>query len=159
MTSVGDLLQCHHGREEKWYVFRATYARDQKVQADLTGKGVRTFIPMMWRDKKLVPVVTGLVFVFGFRGDHDRYIRSFGDDRPVNYYWDRTTNRSLTITYKAMEDFIIVASTMDPTSSTLPRSAISFAKVRGSWLRKAHLKVSRVRLFASVNPVVSCSRF
>ena len=76
--------------------------------------GLRTFIPMMWKDKKLVPAITGLVFVCATREQLDRYIRSFGDDRPVNYYWDRTANRPLTVPDKAMEDFISVASTMDP---------------------------------------------
>ena len=69
---------------------------------------------MMWKEKKLVPAITGLVFVNATRDQLDSYIRSFGEDRPVNYYWDRTTNRPLAVPDKAMEDFIAVASTMDP---------------------------------------------
>ena len=97
-----------------WYVLRATYARELKVQDQMCEQGLRTFIPMMWKDKKLVPAITGLVFVYATRDQLDSYIRSFGDDRPVNYYWDRTVNRPLTVSVKAMEDFIAVASTMDP---------------------------------------------
>ena len=69
---------------------------------------------MMWKDKKLVPAITGLVFAQATREALDAYIRSFGDARPVNYYWDRPANRPLTVPDKAMEDFIAIASTMDP---------------------------------------------
>ena len=68
---------------------------------------------MMWRDKKLVPAVSSLIFVYWTREALDSYIRSFADARPVNYYWDRTTNSPLTIPDKDMENFIAVASTLD----------------------------------------------
>ena len=66
------------------------------------------------QQKTLVPAITGLVFAQATREALDAYIRSFGDARPVNYYWDRTANRPLTVHDKAMEDFIAIASTMDP---------------------------------------------
>ena len=113
-TSAGVLLQCQESTQQRWYVLRATYARELKVQDQMREQGLRTFIPMMWKDKKLVPAISGLVFVYGTREQLDSYIRSFGEDRPVNYYWDRTANRPLTVPDKAMEDFISVASTMDP---------------------------------------------
>ena len=76
---------------------------------------------MSWRkrtvngkeEKKLVPAVSSLCFVYWTKEELDAYIRSFGEVRPVNYYWDRTTNRPLTIPEKAMEDFIKVASSLD----------------------------------------------
>ena len=92
-------------------------------------QGLRTFIPMMVKKSSsptsctssptrsgisLVPAITGLVFAQATREALDGYIRSFGDARPVNYYWDRTANRPLTVPDKAMEDFIAIASTMDP---------------------------------------------
>lgn len=106
---------------QSWYVLRATYARELKVKADLEEKGVRAFVPMMWRKtttdgttvRKLVPAVSGLVFVRWTREGIDAYIRSFGEARPVNYYWDRTTDSPLTVPEKAMEDFITIASSMD----------------------------------------------
>ena len=112
-TSAGVLLQCHEATQPRWHVLRATYARELKVQTALQEKGIRTFIPMMWREKKLVPAVSGLVFALATREALDLYIRSFGDARPVNYYWDRTTNAPLTVPAKAMEDFITIASTLD----------------------------------------------
>ena len=119
-TSAGVLSSCHE-LVKSWYALRATYSRELKVQTQLNERGVRTFIPMMWRkrnvngkdENKLVPAVSNLVFVHWTREDVDAYIRSFGDLRPVNYYWDRTTNAPLTIPEKDMENFIRVASTLD----------------------------------------------
>ena len=123
ITSAGVLQQCHEATQPRWYVLRATYSRELKVQTALQEKGIRTFIPMMWSvpssptrsgiPRKLVPAVSGLVFALATREALDLYIRSFGESRPVNYYWDRTTNAPLTVPAKAMEDFISIASTMD----------------------------------------------
>ena len=112
-TDLGRPKSTSAGVLSSWYALRATYSRELKVQADLQEKGVRTFIPMMWRDKKLVPAVSSLIFVYWTREALDSYIRSFADARPVNYYWDRTTNSPLTIPDKDMENFIAVASTLD----------------------------------------------
>ena len=114
--STGVLSSCQD-HTKTWYALRATYSRELKVQAHLAERGIRTFIPMMWKKvvdkKKLVPAVSNLVFVHWTRDEIDSYIRSFGDVRPVNYYWDRTTNSPLTIPDRDMENFIAVASTMD----------------------------------------------
>ena len=127
---IGKTLNTSNGRPEtsagvlpQWHVLRATYARELKVHDQLREHGIRTFIPMTWhksdpatgkQQKTLVPAITGLVFAQATRVALDSYIRSFGDARPVNYYWDRTANRPLTVPDKAMEDFIAIASTMDP---------------------------------------------
>ena len=125
-TSAGVLPQCSQcpeATQQSWFVLRATYARELKVQDQLREHGIRTFIPMTWhksdpatgnQQKTLVPAITGLVFAQATREALDAYIHSFGDARPVNYYWDRTANRPLTVPDKAMEDFIAIASTMDP---------------------------------------------
>lgn len=118
-TSAGVLQSCQSAPQ--WYALRATYSRELKVRDHLAERGVRTFVPMMWRkrmvngkdEKKLVPAVSSLCFVYWTKEKLDAYIRSFGDVRPVNYYWDRTTNRPLTIPEGAMEDFITVASSLD----------------------------------------------
>ena len=118
---IGETLNTDPGRPkntsagvlQSWYALRATYSRELKVQAHLQEKGIRTFIPMMWKEKKLVPAISNLVFVYWTREGIDSYIRSFGDARPVNYYWDRTTNSPLTIPDKDMENFITVASTLE----------------------------------------------
>ena len=122
-TSAGVLQSCHTPADTalSWYALRATYSRELKAQTMLAERGVRTFIPMMWRkrtvdgheEKRLLPAVSGLVFACATRATLDTFIRCFGEARPVNYYWDRTAARPLTIPDKAMEDFISVASTMD----------------------------------------------
>ena len=126
---IGKDLNNDHGRPESssvgdlyfWYALRATYSRELKVQSLLCEKGYRTFVPMMWRkltidgklEKKLVPAVNNLVFVYATKTGLDSFIRSFGDSPMANYYWDRTANRPLVIPAKAMEDFIAVSSSMD----------------------------------------------
>ena len=139
---IGETLNTDPGRPkntsagvlQSWYALRATYSRELKVQAQLQEKGVRTFVPMMWQrcpvkpgmttnttssptgsgiSRKLVPAISSLVFVYWTRESLDSYIRSFGDARPVNYYWDRTIDAPLTVPDKDMENFIAVASTLD----------------------------------------------
>ena len=131
-TSAGVLLQCQEATQPRWFALRATYSRELKVQAALQERGVRTFVPMKWQrcpvkpgmttqssptrsgiPRKLVPAVGGLVFALATREALDTYIHSFGDARPVNYYWDRTANAPLTVPSKAMEDFIAVASSLE----------------------------------------------
>lgn len=119
-TSAGVLVSCHD-EEEMWYALRATYSRELKVQTLLNEKGVRTFVPMMWRnmsvrgkeEKKLVPAVSNLCFVRWTRAGIDAFIRSLGEQTLVNYYWDRIASRPLVIPDRAMEDFITVASSLD----------------------------------------------
>ena len=118
-TSAGVLSSCHNS----WFALRATYSRERKISRQLSERGVRTFVPMVWRrcpvkpgmtqSKKLVPAISSICFVYSTRAEIDEYIRSFGDARPVNYYWDRTKNAPLVVPDKAMEDFITVASSMD----------------------------------------------
>ena len=119
-TSAGVLSQCLD-TTPRWFALRATYSRELKVQDALADKGIRTFVPMRYQSsptgsgisRHLVPAISNLVFVYWTREGIDSYIRSFGDARPVNYYWDRTTNSPLTIPDKDMENFITVASTLD----------------------------------------------
>ena len=104
-----------------WYVLRVTYSRELKIKAMLDEKGVKTFIPMTWRNKivdgkikkQLEPAVNNLCFVYWTKPGIDSFIRSFSDASPVHYYWDRTKNSPLTVPDDAMEDFIIVASSLD----------------------------------------------
>ncbi len=127
INSAGVLESCHVGGvgmnkdSLHWYALRATYSRELKVRALLDDKGVRTFVPMMWRRKtmdgkiemKLVPAVNNLCFVYWSRREIDGFIKGFGENPPANYYWDRALNRPLTVPDKAMEDFITVASSYD----------------------------------------------
>ena len=104
-----------------WYALRVSYSRELKIQAKLQGKGVKTFVPMMWKnrtisgntDKKLVPAVSNLCFAYWTRQDIEDFIRGYGEESPVHFYWDRTADRPLGVPEKAMEDFMKVSGTLD----------------------------------------------
>ena len=106
---------------QSWYVLRATYSRELKVCEELGRMGVRTFVPMIRKTKvvdgkterQLAPAVGSMCFVYWTKDAIDEYIRGFGGNSPVHYYWDRIGNKPLTVPRQAMEDFIAVASTMD----------------------------------------------
>ena len=104
-----------------WYALRVSYSRELKIQAQLQAKGVRTFVPMMWKktevagqvEKKLVPAVNNLCFVYWTKSEIDEYIKGFGEKSPVHFYWDRTKGCPMIVPYKEMEDFVKIASTVD----------------------------------------------
>ena len=104
-----------------WYVLRVSYSRELKIKALLDEKGVQAFVPMMWRnktiegktEKKLVPAVSNLCFVKWTKPLIDDFIKGYGENSPVHYYWDRTCGCPLTVPDKAMEDFIRVSSSLD----------------------------------------------
>ena len=114
-SSEGVLSSC------QWFVLRVSYSRELKIKEILDKRGVRTFVPMMWKkvemegntQKKLVPAVSNLCFVFWTKADIDAFISEFGDKSPVHYYWDRTSSRPMTVPSKAMDDFVKVASSLD----------------------------------------------
>lgn len=105
----------------QWYVLRVSYSREMKIQELLRSRGIRTFIPMIWRRKEvdgktvkiLVPAVNNLCFAFSDRNNLDEFIHGFGEASPVHFYWDKATRMPLVVPEKAMEDFIKVSSTMD----------------------------------------------
>ena len=128
----GRPMETYAGVPLSWYALRVSYSRVLKIQSQLQGMGVRTFVPMMWKrcpvkpgmtqtgksgttklQKRLVPAVTNLCFVHWTQADIESYIRGFGDSSPVHFYWDRTSSSRLVVPDKAMEDFIKVSSSMD----------------------------------------------
>ena len=119
-SSVGVLSSCLDS-QFNWYVLRVSYSRELKIKALLDEKGIQTFVPMVYRkytvdgktQKKLVPAVSNLCFVYWHRQGIDNFIAGYGEKSPVHYYWDRTAGRPMTVPAKAMEDFIKVASTLD----------------------------------------------
>lgn len=125
IITAGDPLLYHESTHVQaqtyWFALRATYSRELKVQSLLKEKGLSTFVPMIRRKyekdglhtNKLVPAIGNLCFVRWTKEALDTFIRSFGEDSPVTYYWNRISNSPLIIPDKAMEDFMTVASTMD----------------------------------------------
>ena len=115
-----------HGSEGvplSWYALRVSYSRELKVQDALNKLGVRTFVPMMWKNfpdrqgkeihKKLVPAIGNLCFAYSTKSELEEFIRGYGDASPVHFYWDRTSDRPMVVSDKAMNDFITVSATLD----------------------------------------------
>ena len=121
-SSQGVLSSCQEvAMHTQWYVLRVSYSRELKIKSVLDERGVRTFVPMMWKktetagkvERKYVPAVSNLCFVFWTKPAIDSFISEYGDRSPVHYYWDRTAGRPMTVPEKAMEDFVKVSSSMD----------------------------------------------
>lgn len=106
---------------DKWYVMRVSYSRELKVQTMLQDRGVKTFVPMMWKKKTssgkiskvLVPAVNNLCFAYSSRNLLEELINLYGESSPMHFYWDRAQNRPMEVPDKSMDDFIKVASQID----------------------------------------------
>ena len=121
-SSQGVLSSCQEAAQDSfWYVLRVSYSRELKVKTILDERGVKTFVPMIWKktevagkvERKYVPAVSNLCFVFWTKSAIDGFISEYGEKSPVHYYWDRTAGRPMTVPEKAMEDFVKVSSSMD----------------------------------------------
>ena len=122
-NDVGCPEHSSEGVPSSWYALRVSYSRELKIQEALNGLGVRTFVPMMWKKcldkqgamerKKLVPAVGNLCFAYWTKPAIEDFIRGFGESSPVHFYWDRTANRPMIVSDKAMNDFMRVSSTLD----------------------------------------------
>lgn len=122
-NDVGCPEHSSEGVPSSWYALRVSYSRELKIQETLNGLGVRTFVPMMWKKsasadgtqvtKKLVPAVGNLCFAYWTKPAIEDFIRGFGESSPVHFYWDRTANRPMIVSDKAMNDFMKVSSTLD----------------------------------------------
>ena len=122
-NDVGCPEHSSEGVPSSWYALRVSYSRELKIQEALNGLGVRTFVPMMWKKcldkqaamerKKLVPAVGNLCFAYWTKPAIEDFIRGFGESSPVHFYWDRTANRPMIVSDKAMNDFMKVSSTLD----------------------------------------------
>ena len=105
-----------------WFAIRVTYGRELKFKKLLEEAGFRVFVPM--RRKKVekdgktavvtVPAVSNLCFVNSEKDLLDSFFHSFGEASWGHYIWDKATRKPIIVPDKAMEDFIAVASTMDP---------------------------------------------
>lgn len=121
ISGVPDSCPDPGGSGYMWHVLRVSYSRELKVQDALCNKGVRTFVPMIWKRKDvagktrkiLVPAVNNLCFAFSDRASLEEFIRGYGDNSPVHFYWERASRRPMVVPAKQMEDFIKVSSSLD----------------------------------------------
>ena len=112
---------CLTPSEQMWHVLRVSYSRELKIQDALCSRGVRTFVPMIWRrrevegkvKKSLVPAVNNLCFALADRAFLEDFIRGYGENSPVHFYWEKASRRPMVVPHKSMEDFIKVSGTLD----------------------------------------------
>lgn len=98
----------------QWYVLRVPFRNELKVRDGLRRAGFRAYVPMQWqvqtvrgrKERKLVPAVSALVFVFGVEEAISLYKTSCKD----TVYWMMTDcsgkRDKMIVPEKAMNDFI-----------------------------------------------------
>lgn len=100
--------------ELRWYVLRTVFHGELKVRDGFRRAGLRCFVPLKWELKtlqghklrKLVPAISGLVFVRGLESDINEYKVHTKD----TVYWTMCLmngrREKLTVTDKVMDNFI-----------------------------------------------------
>ena len=140
-----------------WFALRTPHSRELKVKEMLDEKGVRTFIPMICRrrrvgekvENQLLPAVSNICFVFWTRDKIDSFIRNVAEKMSVQYYCD-PAGAPIIVPEKAMCDFITVASSMDEELIYLTEISSKFqesqsVKVKSGTLAGVKGKLVRIR--------------
>lgn len=101
----------------QWFVMRATYCRELKVQAFLQQDNFETFVPMKQQrtDKgvKYVAAVHNIIFVRTNRDFMDAY-KQQNAGLALRYMMDKSTRKPMVVRDKEMSDFIRVVSEYNP---------------------------------------------
>ena len=103
-----------------WFAIRVSYGRVLKFCSMLSEDGVEHFVPMarkkVVRNGKTIevtaPAVSNLCFVRSTKSFIDDYLRGMGENRPAHFMWDKSTRNPITISEKAMADFMQVCQVM-----------------------------------------------
>ena len=140
-----------------WFALRTPHSRELKVKEMLDEKGVRTFVPMICRrrrvgekvENQLLPAVSNICFVFWTRDKIDSFIRNVAEKMPVQYYCD-PAGTPIIVPEKAMCDFITIASSMDEELIYLTEISSKFqesqsVKVKSGTLAGVKGKLVRIR--------------
>ena len=103
-----------------WFAIRVSYGRVLKFSAQLQELGVEHFVPMCTKKidkngKKVVvtvPAVSNLCFVRSTKACLNDIFQGMGEDRHVHFMWNKSTRNPITVSDKAMADFIQVCQVM-----------------------------------------------
>ena len=104
-----------------WFAVRVSYGRVLKFAAQLQELGIEHFVPMctkkVVRNGKAVPMtvpaISNLCFVCTTKACLDDLFMGMGEDRNVHFMWDKSTRNPITVSDKAMADFIQVCKVMN----------------------------------------------
>lgn len=107
--------------ENSWFVLRVTYSREMKVKEFLESEHIQCFVPLRYvytvrkgkRERKLVPVVNNLIFVYSTRNRIDELKKTTMLLPLVRYVMDREKRLPMIVPEKQMQDFIAVAGQLD----------------------------------------------
>lgn len=109
-----------HDPMKKWYVFRASYGRENKASDSLVADGTYTYVAKRYtyknihgqRRRVLESLIPNLLFVYTTQDDAERYIKSTPALAYLTYYYNHFEqdefgkNPPLTISCREMENFI-----------------------------------------------------
>ncbi len=106
--------------ETQWFAIRVSYGRVMKFCSQLEEVGVEFFVPMCRRKviregKTLtlrVPAISNLCFVRSTKPFIDEYLKGLGENRSAHFMWDKATRNPITVSDKAMADFMQVCQVM-----------------------------------------------
>ena len=140
-----------------WFVLRIAHPRELTVKRMLDERGVRTFVPMISRIRRVgermysqhVPAVTHICFALWTRDKIESFIRNIGDKMTVQYYCE-PTGAPIIVPEKTMRDFMTIASSMDEELIYLTEISPKFqesqsVKVKAGALAGAEGKLVRIR--------------
>ena len=113
-----------HGDDKHWYVFRASYGREEKAFNFIIEDGTFAYIPKQYvektvnsrRKRYLKAIIPNLIFVYTTKQDADRYVKHTPELSFLSYYYNHFAqhedgkNPPLIIPDGEMENFMLATS-------------------------------------------------
>lgn len=126
----------HPFDETHWFVMRSSYCREMKAFELLKADGFKSYVPTHQERierggqviQRTAPVVHNLVFVQTTRRELDPWKRLHEADAGLRYTIDKSTDKPMIVSQKAMDDFIRVTSESDDSLLYLDNPEIILTK-------------------------------
>lgn len=119
-----------------WFPIRVTYGRVLILKKFLDNKDVKNFVPLIRKIKivddkpviKLVPAINNYIFVFCSASRIQELKQELEEQIPIRFLYDPITKKPQIIRKKEMEDFILVAGSLDEQLVYLKPDDINLSK-------------------------------
>ena len=126
-SRTGASVEYTYDPAKKWYVFRASYGREDKASDFLVEDGTYTYIAKRWTEKYvagrrkrvLETLIPNLLFVYTTKEQAEAYVRNTPELSYLTYYYnhfeldDQQKNPPLTVSCAEMDNFIRATSTQN----------------------------------------------